>query len=168
MITMAKIKDFALAFTPFLKYDILRYFFFISFQALENVIAALRSINVTESELAAAKKAIKIDLEDASPAATLETMAVNLSLGAKEVIAPAQMVSMFEGVSLAEIQVRLLMFFNMTSIWQFLVIPVLSSIYNLGYLIRNPLNTYASSSTPEKNTLICVKIFRPFMRKKMF
>jgi len=73
-------------------------------QALENVIAALRSINVTESELAAAKKAIKIDLEDASPAATLETMAVNLSLGAKEVIAPAQMVSMFEGVSLAEIQ----------------------------------------------------------------
>ena len=71
------------------------------------MIAALRSINVTESELAAAKKAIKIDLEDASPAATLETMAVNLSLGAKEVIAPAQMVSMFEGVSLAEIQVRL-------------------------------------------------------------
>ena len=70
------------------------------------MIAALRSINVTESELAAAKKASKIDLEDASPAATLETMAVNLSLGAKEVIAPAQMASMFEGVSLAEIQVR--------------------------------------------------------------
>ena len=80
------------------------------------MIAALRSINVTESELAAAKKAIKIDLEDASPAATLETMAVNLSLGAKEVIAPAQMVSMFEGVSLAEIQVRLHVFFNVTGI----------------------------------------------------
>ena len=80
------------------------------------MIAALRSINVTESELAAAKKAIKIDLEDASPAVTLETMAVNLSLGAKEVIAPAQMASMFEGVSLAEIQVRLHMFFLMTGI----------------------------------------------------
>ena len=89
-------------------------FFSLCFQALETVVAALRSINVTESELAAAKKAIKIDLEDASPAATLETMAVNLSLGAKEMIAPAQMVSMFEGVSLAEIQVRLC-FFNLTS-----------------------------------------------------
>ena len=42
-------------------------------------------------------------------------MAVNLSLGAKEVIAPAQMASMFEGVSLAEIQVRLwLLFFYLT------------------------------------------------------
>merc|ERR1712142_200602 len=34
-------------------------------QALESVVAALRSISVTEEELAAAKKAIKIDLEDA-------------------------------------------------------------------------------------------------------
>jgi len=73
-------------------------------QALESVVTALRSINVTEAELAAAKKAIKIDLEDASPATTVETMAVNLSLGAKEVISPAQMVSMFENVSLADIQ----------------------------------------------------------------
>jgi len=73
-------------------------------QALESVVAALRSINVTEEELAAAKRAITIDLEDASPAATVETMAVNLSLGAKEVIAPAQMVNMFDSVSLADIQ----------------------------------------------------------------
>ena len=75
------------------------------FQALESVVAALRSINVTEEELAAAKRAITIDLEDASPAATVETMAVNLSLGAKEVIAPSQMVNMFDSVSLADIQV---------------------------------------------------------------
>jgi len=73
-------------------------------QVLESVVAALRSINVTEAELAAAKKAIAIDLEDASPATILETMAVNLSLGAKEVISPAQMVGMFENVSLADIQ----------------------------------------------------------------
>merc|ERR1711997_1301619 len=73
-------------------------------QVLESVAAALRSISVTEDELAAAKKAIRIDLEDASPVTTVETMAVNLSLGAKEVISPAQMVTMFENVSLADIQ----------------------------------------------------------------
>jgi len=73
-------------------------------QALESVVAALRSINITEDELAAAKKAIKIDLEDASPAATVETMAVNMSLGSKEVLSPSLMVSMFENVSLADIQ----------------------------------------------------------------
>jgi len=73
-------------------------------QVLESVVAALRSISVTEDELAAAKKAIRIDLEDASPVTTVETMAVNLSLGAKEVISPAQMVTMFETVSLADIQ----------------------------------------------------------------
>ena len=55
--------------------------------------------------MAAAKKAITIDLVDASADATLEAMAVNLSLGAKEMLTPAQMVDMFVNTSLTDVQV---------------------------------------------------------------
>ena len=60
---------------------------------------------MTEAELVAAKKAITIDLVDASADATVEAMAVNLSLGAKEMLTPAQMVDMFVNTSLADVQV---------------------------------------------------------------
>ena len=47
-------------------------------------------------------------------------MAVNLSLGAKEVIAPSQMVNMFDSVSLADIQVS----------WVFILKHYLKQEYN--------------------------------------
>ncbi len=76
-------------------------------QALDAVVAALRSTNVTEAELAAAKKAMTIDLEDqtSNVTAAIESMAVNMSLGAKEAMTPAQMAGMFNNVSLADVQV---------------------------------------------------------------
>ena len=76
-------------------------------QALDAVVAALRSTNVTEAELAAAKKAMTIDLEDqtSNVTAAIESMAVNMSLGAKEAMTPAQMTGMFNNVSLADVQV---------------------------------------------------------------
>jgi len=73
-------------------------------KALESAVTALRSVNVTEAELAAAKKAITIDLVDASPETSVEAMAVNLSLGAKEILTSAQMVDMFVNTSLADVQ----------------------------------------------------------------
>jgi hypothetical protein len=79
----------------------------VQLQALDAVVAALRSTNVTEAELAAAKKAMTIDLEDqtSNVTAAIESMAVNMSLGAKEAMTPAQMAGMFNNVSLADVQV---------------------------------------------------------------
>lgn len=74
-------------------------------QALDTVVAALRSVNVTEAELNAAKKALTIDLVDQTAGEAIETIATNLSLGAKEVLTPSQMANMFANVSLADVQV---------------------------------------------------------------
>lgn len=67
-------------------------------------VAALRSINVSEAELANAKKSLKLILseESLSPSSCIETMATNASLGA--VLTPAQMVDLFEKASLSDVQ----------------------------------------------------------------
>lgn len=77
------------------------------FQSLDAVVAALRSVSVTDTELAAAKKALIIDLEDqtSSSSASIDAIAGNLSLGAKDVLTPSQMGDMFANVSLADVQV---------------------------------------------------------------
>ena len=69
--------------------------------------AALRSVNISEAELANAKKSLKLILseESLSPSSCIETMATNLSLGAKDVLTPAQMVSLFESATLSDVQV---------------------------------------------------------------
>ena len=74
-------------------------------KALEAAVAALRSINVSEAELANAKKSLKLILseESLSPSSCIETMATNASLGA--VLTPAQMVDLFEKASLSDVQV---------------------------------------------------------------
>jgi len=75
-------------------------------KALEEVVAALRSVNISEAELANAKKSLKLILseESLSPSSCIETMATNLSLGAKDVLTPAQMVSLFESATLSDVQ----------------------------------------------------------------
>lgn len=75
-------------------------------KALEEIVAALRSVNVSEAELAGAKKSLKLILaEDNLSASTcIETMATNLSLGAKSVLTPAQMIELFEKASLSDVQ----------------------------------------------------------------
>ena len=71
------------------------------------MVAALRSVNVTEAELANAKKSMKVILsEDSlSPSSCIETMANNLSLGAKSVLTPSQMISLFDNATLSDVQV---------------------------------------------------------------
>ena len=70
--------------------------------------AALRSVNVTDEELARAKKSLLIDLEDQSSSslACLDAIACNLSLGAKDMATPSQMYDMFANATLADVQVR--------------------------------------------------------------
>eukprot|EP00093_Oithona_nana_P011108 11108.XXX_681867_683643_1 [CDS] Oithona nana genome sequencing. len=73
-------------------------------KALEEVVAALRSINVSEAELANAKKSLKLTLseESLSSSSCIETMATNASLGS--VLTPAKMVELFEKASLSDVQ----------------------------------------------------------------
>ena len=70
--------------------------------------AALRSVSITEAELASAKKALLIDLyeQSCSAASSIEVMAANISYGAKDVLAPAQMTDLFTTLTLADVQVR--------------------------------------------------------------
>jgi len=78
----------------------------VSGKALETVVAALRSVNVTDEELARAKKSLLIDLEDQSSSslACLDAIACNLSLGAKDMATPSQMYDMFANATLADVQ----------------------------------------------------------------
>jgi len=75
-------------------------------KALEEIVAALRSVNVSEAELASAKKSLKLILaeDNLSASSCIETMASNLSLGAKSVLTPAQMIDLFEKASLSDVQ----------------------------------------------------------------
>lgn len=68
------------------------------------MVATIRSANVSDAELAAAKKALQVDLQGQSAAENIELVATNLSLGAKEVTTPDQLASMFANVSLADVQ----------------------------------------------------------------
>ena len=76
---------------------------------MEEIVAALRSVNVSEAELASAKKSLKLILaeDNLSASSCIETMASNLSLGAKSVLTPAQMIDLFEKASLSDVQVSI-------------------------------------------------------------
>jgi predicted Zn-dependent peptidase len=70
------------------------------------VVAALRSVHVTEAELTAAKKSLQIYLDDQmhSPPAKLEAMAAHLAFGTKEAVTPSQMADLFTKASLSDVQ----------------------------------------------------------------
>jgi predicted Zn-dependent peptidase len=73
------------------------------------VVAALRSVHVTEAELTAAKKSLQIYFDDQmhSPPAKLEAMAAHLAFGTKEAVTPSQMADLFTKASLSDVQVWL-------------------------------------------------------------
>lgn len=74
---------------------------------MEATVAALRSVNVSQEELNAAKKSMLIYLEDqtGSSLSKLEAMAAHLAFGAPEAVTPAQMAGLFNNASLADVQV---------------------------------------------------------------
>ncbi len=73
------------------------------------MVAALRSVDVTEADLQAAKKAMTIYVNDemSNAAAKLEAIAAHTALGAKEAVTPAQMEGLFSQATLSDVKVKL-------------------------------------------------------------
>lgn len=75
-------------------------------EVVSKVAACLRSVNVTEADLARAKKSIQLDVDQEMSLSQhrMETVAAHLAFGAKEAVTAKQMMGMFSQATLSDVK----------------------------------------------------------------